>query len=282
MDSELARTFLGVVASGSFVDAANRLHVSQSTVSDRIHRLEQTLGVELFVRNQAGATLTPAGRVFQRYAAQLTRTVELARQELSRASGYRATLTVGGRYALWNGLLLQWLPVYRDRAPDIAVRAMVSVEEHLMDALLDGRANLAVLYAPQARPALSISSLPDEQLVLVSTRRDAAPLPRSDYVYVDFGPEFHAQHGLAFPDFAGPALAMNNASLALQHLLAHGGTGYLPSRLTKSYEQSGHLHRVAGAPEFRQPVYLCYPSHEEADWVLLAVDTIKAVAAGTP
>ncbi len=54
MDTELARTFLVVVATGSFVDAAQRLHVTQSTVSTRIQRLEETLGAELFVRNKAG------------------------------------------------------------------------------------------------------------------------------------------------------------------------------------------------------------------------------------
>ena len=40
MDTELARTFLTVVAAGNFISAADRLHVSQSTVSTRIHKLE--------------------------------------------------------------------------------------------------------------------------------------------------------------------------------------------------------------------------------------------------
>ena len=44
MDTELARTFLTVITSGSFISAADRLHVSQSTVSTRIHTLEDQLG----------------------------------------------------------------------------------------------------------------------------------------------------------------------------------------------------------------------------------------------
>ncbi len=71
MDTELARTFLAVIATGSFVEASPRLHITQSTVSSRIQRLEEQLGAELFVRNKAGTTLTPAGRQFQRHAAQL-------------------------------------------------------------------------------------------------------------------------------------------------------------------------------------------------------------------
>ena len=152
MDTELARTFLAVVASGSFVEASQRLHVTQSTVSSRIQRLEEELGAELFARNKMGTTLTPAGRQFQRYAAVLARTVQQARQEIGIVSGFRATLTVGGRIGLWDDLLLRWLPIFSKLAPDIAVRALIGFESDLMDALLEGRADVGVMYTPQARP----------------------------------------------------------------------------------------------------------------------------------
>ncbi|MDX1743391.1 MAG: LysR family transcriptional regulator, partial [Ruegeria sp.] len=61
MDIELARTFLAVVETGTFFDAANRVHVTQSTVSMRIRTLEQQLGQAVFERGKSGATLTPAG-----------------------------------------------------------------------------------------------------------------------------------------------------------------------------------------------------------------------------
>src|SRR5580693_1026756 len=77
-------------STGSFVAASQRLHVTQSTVSTRIQRLEETLGAELFVRNKAGTTLTPAGQQFKRHAALLTRTVEQARHEIGIVSGFRA------------------------------------------------------------------------------------------------------------------------------------------------------------------------------------------------
>ena len=78
MDTELARTLLTVITSGSFISAADRLHVNQSTVSTRIHTLEDQLGCTLFVRDKAGTTLTSAGRQFQRHAATLIRTTKQA------------------------------------------------------------------------------------------------------------------------------------------------------------------------------------------------------------
>jgi DNA-binding transcriptional LysR family regulator len=279
MDTELARTFLVVIATGSFVDAAQRLHVTQSTVSTRIQRLEETLGAELFVRNKAGTTLTPAGQQFQRHAALLTRTVEQARQEIGIVSGYRATLTVGARIGLWEDLMLRWLPIFASLAPDVAVRAWVGLEEELMQSLIDGRCSVGVMYTPQARPGLTVELLLEEQLVLASTRADASREPASDYIYVDWGPDFFAQHCLAFPNFVGAALTVNIGWLGLQRVLASGGTGYFPARMLREHEMTGRLHRVAGAPEFRLPAYLCFPTKVDSEPLSLALDTIRRVAA---
>jgi DNA-binding transcriptional LysR family regulator len=279
MDTELARTFLSVVAAGSFVDAAQRLHVTQSTVSSRIQRLEEQLGAELFVRNKVGTTLTPAGRQFQRYAGVLTRTVEQARQEIGVVSGFRATITIGGRIGLWEDLLLRWLPIFSKLAPDIAVRALVGFEPELMEALIEGRADIGVMYTPQARPGLRVELLLEERLVMVSTQpQPSAELP-TDYVYVDWGPEFLTQHTLAFPSFAGAALNVNIGWLGLQQILAHGGSGYFPLRMLHEHEIGGRLHRVDTAPEFRLPAYLCFPARTDSEPLALALDTIRRVAA---
>ena len=281
MDTELARTFLVVVTTGSFVHAAQRLHVTQSTVSTRIQRLEELLGAELFVRNKSGTTLTSAGRQFQRHAALLTRTVELARQEIGIVSGFQSTLTVGGRIGLWDDLLLRWLPVFLPLAPDVAVRALIGFEEDLMQALIDGRANLGVMYTPQARPGLTVEPLLEEQLVMVSTQHDPPFDPASDYVYVDWGPEFFAQHCLAFPNFLGAALTVNIGWLGLQHVLSHGGTGYFPARMLREHELRGRLHRGPGAPQFHLPAYLCYSTKVDFEPLALALETIRRVAAET-
>jgi DNA-binding transcriptional LysR family regulator len=65
------RTFLEVATTGSFSAAANRLHVTQPTVSARIQALEEELDRPLFVRGRAGARLSAAGTQFERYAVTL-------------------------------------------------------------------------------------------------------------------------------------------------------------------------------------------------------------------
>src|SRR5690348_2895015 len=135
MDTELARTFLSVVAAGSFVKAAERLFVTQSTVSARIQSLESQLGCRLFVRNKAGTTLTREGRLFQKHAAALLRTLQEARHDLGVREGFRGSLTIGARIGLWEGFLLGSLARLRSAAPDLAVRAEIGFEEDVMAGL---------------------------------------------------------------------------------------------------------------------------------------------------
>ena len=163
METELARTFLTVVAAGNFISAADRLHVTQSTVSARIRTLEEQLACTLFVRNKAGTVLTPAGRQFQKHAASLVRTVEQARQDVGIPMGYRAVLAVGGRIGLWENLLLRWLRLMQETAPDVSLRAEIGFEEDLMQRLIEGRIDIGVMYTPQSRPGLNVELLLEEE-----------------------------------------------------------------------------------------------------------------------
>ena len=265
MDTELARTFLAVVAAGNFIGAAERLHVTQSTVSARIHALEKELGCRLFVRNKAGATLTPAGRQFQKHAGMLVRTVEQARHDVGVPRGFRAALTVGGRFGLWESLLLKWLPIMREAAPDVSVRAEIGMDAELMQGLVEGRLDIAVMYTPQSRPGLRVEPLLTENLILVSSDKARGAQLGPGYVHVDWGPEFYARHNASFPDFLGPALSANIGWLALQHILGNGGSGYFPERLVRPHLARGRLFRVPRAPEFSLPAYVVYladgPAH---------------------
>lgn len=282
MDTELARTFLTVVAAGNFVSAADRLHVTQSTVSARIHSLEEQLGCTLFVRNKAGTTLTPAGRQFQKHASTLIRTVEQARHDVGVPRGFRAALTVGGRFGLWEQLLLKWLPIMRAAAPDISVRAEIGFEADLMQGLVEGRLDVGVMYTPQSRPGLKVEPLLEERLVLVSTDPAGRPEPGRGYVYIDWGPEFYARHSASFADFPGPALTANIGWLGLQHILAEGGSGYFPLRLVQAHLDNGALHLLAGAPRFALPAYVVSPSDSDPAVIGLAIEAIRAVASESP
>src|SRR5690242_2153487 len=109
MHLDLVRTFVEVAETGSFVRAAERLNVTQSTVSSRIRELELQLGQAVFSRGKSGATLTGAGLRFQPHARALIRTWQEARLDIGLPARFRAILTVGAPFSLWDRLLIEWL-----------------------------------------------------------------------------------------------------------------------------------------------------------------------------
>jgi DNA-binding transcriptional LysR family regulator len=192
MDIDQARTFLAIASHGSFLEASRRLHVTQSTVSARIQNLESELGVQLFVRNRAGASLTSAGRRFIAHAKTLVLTVEQARHDVGLPARYQASLRIGGRIALWDGFLSRWVTWLRQTAPNVSVRCEIGFEEDLMRRLIEGTLDIGVMYTPTHAPGLVVEPLFDESLVMVSTDPDKR-WPDEDYIYVDWGPGFLRQ-----------------------------------------------------------------------------------------
>ena len=280
MDTELARTFLAVIAEGNFIKAADKLNMTQSAVSARIHRLEEQLGCSLFVRNKAGTALTASGKHFQKFAFTLVRTAEQARQEIGVPSGYEASLTVGGRFGLWEGFLLDWLGYMETTAPNVSIRAEIGFENDLMQGLVEGRIDVGIMYTPQSRPGLNVELLLEEKLVLVSSKPVQGPILNTDYVYVDWGPEFYAKHSASFPDFMAAGLTSNIGWLGFRHILQKGGSGYFPLRIVKSYIDGGEIHLIPGAAEFRLPAYVVYPEGAVPDHYRVALDGMYEIAKG--
>jgi DNA-binding transcriptional LysR family regulator len=277
MDIEQARTFLSIAAHGSFLEAARRLYVTQSTVSARIRNLEQDLGVKLFVRNRSGATLTPAGRRFLQHAKTLVLTVEQARHDVGLPSRYSATIRIGGRIALWDGLLPRWVGWMRRTAPDVSIRSEIGFEEDLMRRLVEGTLDIGLMYTPSHAADLVVEPLFDETLVLVSSRPDAT-WPDEDYIYVEWGPGFYAKHRDSYPDLERPAQVVNIGWLGVQLLQANGGSCFLPLRMAQPLLDAERLFLVPDSPRFAHPAYVVYPRQAGNGILAQAVQGIRELA----
>lgn len=279
MDTELARTFLEIVSSGSFIKASERLNVAQTTVSARIHLLEQQLGQRLFVRNKSGATLTPAGERFLRYAPAFIQLWQRARHQVGIPTGHRAALTIGSEVTLSQPLLLEWIRSMRRSHSDIALRVHVDVPQDLINQVAAGMVDAAIMYAPQHRPGLKIDLLMEEKLVLATTRPGADLSNDRDYVHVDWGPEF-ALHRTAIPSEETSALSIDLGSLALNYVLSTGGSGYFRWSVVEPHVNAGDLHVVRDAPQFAYPIYVVYTGDVANDPVLSpAISCLHTVVA---
>ena len=279
MDIELARTFLEIVATGSFIRAAERLNVGQTTVSARIKLLEQQLGRPLFVRNKSGASLTPAGEQFLRYAPSFVQLWQRARLQVAVPPGHRASLTLGSEVTLWQPLLLDWVLWMRKSLRDIALRIHVDVPQDLINLVAGGIVDAAIMYAPQHRPGLTIDRLMEEKLVLVTSTPEERPSStKTDYVHVDWGPDFSLHHGVNFSK-SKPGLFVNLGPLGLSYVLAKGGSGYFRMRAVRPHLKAGKLRLVPRSPEYSYPIYVVYSDNADDSVLQPALAGLRKIAA---
>jgi len=278
MDLTLAKTFLAIAESGSFKEAAGRLHVTQSTVSLRMKTLEAELGRLLFERSKAGTRLTPAGSQFQRHATALIRVWRHAQLEVALAESHEDHLAVGGQTSLWEGFLLPWIARLRTDLNHIAVSAAMGVSNTLMERLIEGSLDLAIVYRAHARPGVMVEHLLDEELVLVSSGDKDLSKPDEGYVFVNWGPEFSSDHADAYPELTRTGLNLNLGAVAITYLLTSKSSGYFPLRIAKPYISDGRLRVAKRAPRFVYPVFAAYPEHHDENAYREVLESLRAAA----
>jgi LysR family transcriptional regulator, flagellar master operon regulator len=277
MDMNQVKTFLAVIANGSFLEAATRLHVTQSTVSSRIQALEEFLGASLFVRNRSGATLTPAGRRFVHHAKTFVLTLDQARHDVGLPSRYRASITIGARIALWEIFLPRWVGEMRRASPDVSIRSEIGFEDDLMRRVIEGTVDVALMYTPQHSPGIHIQHLFDETLVLLTTDLNK-PWPDEDYVYVDWGPAFYAQHTSNYPDMERPAQVVNIGWLGVQIIMSNGGSCFVPVRMAEPLLDTGQVFQVPDSPQFKLPTYMVYQHNSDSTVLEQVLDSLRVQA----
>ncbi len=255
MDITLLKTFLEVSATGSFVAASDRLFVTQSAVSLRVQRLEDTLGKPLFTRSKAGAELTAAGREFERYAMSMIRVWEEARQQVAVPEGFKRSLSIGAQYSLWPRLGFRLIDQLRQNMPDLNVRAEMGMPDRLTRFLVEGVMHVGLMYMPNLRPGLIAEEIIEEELVLAASWPDPTMDMQGRYVFVDWGPEFVTAHAIELPELKNSGLTLALGAMAADFVVNRKAAAYLPARYIKKYLDSGELHLVPDAPRFPYPVW---------------------------
>lgn len=269
MDINLARTFLMVAETGSFIEAARRLNITQSTVSARIKGLEEELGRELFERSKVGANLTSAGEQFRRHALALVRVWQHAQMEIGLTDQHQDHLAAGAPQSLWDGFLMRWVSWMRRALPEIAVSATAGQTPVLTQRLLEGTLDLAVMYRPVSQPGLRQEHLFEEEFVQVTggraSRKSGSRRTAADFVSFDWGPEFQVDHATAFPDLRNPGLHLDLGPVGLEFLMGQERTGYAPMRLVRSHVARERLRLVRRTRRFVYPVFMVYPEDRDEE-----------------
>ncbi|TDE34777.1 LysR family transcriptional regulator [Antarcticimicrobium sediminis] len=281
MDITLIKTFVEVANTGSFVAASDRLFVTQSAVSLRIQRLEDSLGHPLFTRSKAGAVLTPSGAQFERYALNLLKLWEEARQQISIPEGFDRALSIGAHYSLWPRLGFPWIDAMQATMPELSIHAELGMANRITRFLVEGIVQAALVYTPQLRPGLIVEPALNDELILVASYAGATLDDKKDYVAVDWGPEFTHALTISLPHLTDSGRSMALGSLATEYIINRRASAYLPARSVRRYLDRGILHRVANAPRFPYPSWVVWRDDLDDDLLALARSTLKTIVKAT-
>ena len=144
LDPLLLRSFVTVVETGNFTRAAERLHLTQSTISQQIIRLEQSLGVRLLDRSQRQVWPTEDGERLLGYARRLLRLEEEARQAFSPVQAERA-LRLGVPEDLAGEVLTEPLSRFIGERPHVRLEVESGLSNPLLRLYRNGELDLLLV-----------------------------------------------------------------------------------------------------------------------------------------
>lgn len=274
MHIDQLEAFWSIVKTKNFTKSARQLHIAQSTISAKIHTLEQSLGSALFIRSNRSVILTPAGQTFLPYAERMITLANESKNALHPNQEYTSTLVVGSQGpSLWAYSLLPKLLQFRRCHPEVALRLWAGDASTIASSILDGIIDVAVVYQPPTNPTLEVLPFYEDELLLVGQKIPDHPfgpadLNKQNYLHIDQGSPFNEW----FEKIAGrrflASCYLNNSSVLLRMLLEGGGYGFLLKSIIKPYVDKGLLqiipHTFPTSPPKRQIsiVYLVSRRHD--------------------
>lgn len=177
MDSDMLRSFLRIAELGSFGRAAQVLNTSQPTLSRRVALLEREMQAPLFVRNQRGVSLTPAGRALERRARRLVRQMDELREDVAASAGEPGgTLAIGLAPSLISIVGGPLIARFNEAFPRVALFVVEGIANEMEEKVASGELDIALLLPIRARLSdVVVRAVASEQMTLACARRDDLP-----------------------------------------------------------------------------------------------------------
>lgn len=162
------RVFRVVARHLNFSRAAEELLLTQPAVTQQIKALEDELGVSLFDRAGGRIHLTPAGNAFLPFAEKIRNLSEEAVQAVAVISGEQSgELSVGASQTVAQYILPFLIAAFRKSHPKVQVIAQSGNTDEMLQALVAGQIQLALIEGPERRKDLRIEPFMQDHLVLV-------------------------------------------------------------------------------------------------------------------
>ena len=277
MELRHLRYFVAVAEELHFGHAAARLHIAQPPLSQQIKTLETELGVQLFHRTKRKVDLTDAGRLFLPEAraalAQAGHAEEVARRA---QRGEIGRLRLAFVTSAAQSVLPCIIRTFRAANPGVDVELMEMTPARQIEALDAGRADVAFLRPPLARPDFVVQPLLTEPIVVALPDWHPAAKRRQVKLH-DLRTEpfvvFPREHGPGLYDLVlslcraakfSPTVAYeaNQMNTILAYVASGLGVALVPASLME-LQRSGVAYRALAGPRTDVELAMVYPKRND-------------------
>ncbi|MCD7767662.1 MAG: LysR family transcriptional regulator [Oscillospiraceae bacterium] len=255
---EAYKIFYFVARYSSITAAAQRLCVTQPSVTKAVQKLEEQLRCVLFVRTKRGVQLTPEGKLLWQRVEPACNLLFDAERELEAIRTLNGgTLTIVSAEMCFTIYILPALSHFMAEHPAVKVKCKNALNGRIMEMLHTGEADLAVLHTPFDRTDVRVLrdiDVTNEHLVagdrfaeiakgkrklkeLINVPFVSMPVGTSSRQYLE---DFFQSQGLAFE----PDIELTTVELVAQAVRSGFGIGMLPEQLIAEKANLGELHRI--------------------------------------
>jgi LysR family cyn operon transcriptional activator len=168
MELRHLRYFVALADCLSFTRAAERTHVTQSTLSHQIRQLEEEVGQPLFERIGRRVVTTEAGELFFAFASRALREVDQGIAMLKPGGGnLTGQVRIGATHTFNIGLIPECVALFLARHPTVQVRVEELAADQIAAGLHAGDLDIGIAYRPTGPTDLWFEPLYNEEMVLV-------------------------------------------------------------------------------------------------------------------
>ena len=249
------KAFAVVVESGSFRGAADRMAVTQPSLSALVKELETDIGVRLFERTTRKCELTQAGRAFFDDMQGALRQLEDAyRYVKDVGKGTKGRLSLAALPSLAAGLVTQALGEFRRMHPGVRIQLTEGKNNEILAAVRQGKAELAIGSMWRRDEELAFHELFQDRMMFVAPsghplegqRPTLKMVEKYDLILMNAGPTQHAleQSQITRP----PAFEVEHLSTAVSLVRSGLGISILPSSVASVLNLDGLVCRSIEGP----------------------------------
>ena len=171
------QVFLAVSELLNFSRAAEKIHLTQPTVSGHLKTLERFLKVQLVERGGKEVRLTPAGELFHPFARRIFTLQERARREMALYAGAeRGSLEIGGSNTPGQYILPQTIGLFTARHSQVKITLKIGDSNTIITQVADGKLELGLVGTPAPETDFISKRCLGDELILVANPKTAGKL----------------------------------------------------------------------------------------------------------